>query len=59
MIPVLASDFTFVCGSIIFLFGELVSNLDLENAISTWTSEFSLKKWPKFAIFERKKNGKH
>ncbi len=44
---------------IIFFIGKLVWNLDLENTISTWTRDFSLKKWPKFAIFQRKKLGKH
>jgi hypothetical protein len=39
---------------VIFLMGggaEISSNFDLENMISTYTKDFPLKKWPKFARF--------
>jgi len=51
MIPVFVGDLN--CVDQCFFIGELASNLDLENMISTYISDFSQKKWPKFAKFQR------
>jgi hypothetical protein len=51
MIPVFVGDFNFVDQC--FFIDELASNLNLENMISIYISDFSRKKWPKFAKFER------
>jgi hypothetical protein len=39
----------------ISLIGEFPSHFDLKNMILTNTKDFSWKKWPKFARFQRKK----
>ncbi len=32
--------------------GEILSNFDLKNMISTYTKDLLLEKWPKFATFQ-------
>jgi hypothetical protein len=51
MILVFVGDLSGVAQS--FFDCKLASNLDLENMISIYTSDFSWKKWPKFAKFQR------
>jgi hypothetical protein len=51
MIPVFVGDLN--CVDQCFFIDESTSNLNLENIISTYISDFSQKNWPKFAKFER------
>ncbi len=38
-----------------FFWGEISQNFNLKNMISSCTNDFSLKNWPEFARFQRRK----